>query len=152
MTINDERRQLCTFRVGPLFLAIDVADVQEVLYEAVVTEVPLAHSSVAGLINLRGQIASAIDLRSRLGLPPAEEGSSCIHVVVLVQGEPTSLRVDRIGDVLAIEPGIFEPAPETLEPSMRDFIIGAFKLDSELLLILDVARTVALNPTAEVAA
>lgn len=151
MMIDDRRRQLCTFRVGPLFLAIDVADVQEVLYEAAVTEVPLAHPSVAGLINLRGQIASCIDLRNRLGLPPADDVDSCIHVVVLVKGEPTSLRVDRIGDVLGIEPGIFEAAPETLDEDMRDFIVGAFKLESELLLILDVERTVAVGP-AEVTA
>lgn len=146
MTPNDNRqdmnRQFCTFRVGSLYLGIDVMDVQEVLYEAAVTRVPLAEPQVAGLINLRGQIATSIDLRTRLGLEPRAETDSYIHVVVSERGEPSSLEVDSISDVISVDPDLFEQVPETMDENARELIIGAFKLEGELLLILDIRRTV----------
>lgn len=135
-------RQFCTFRVGALYLGIDVMDVQEVLYEAAVTRVPLAESQVAGLINLRGQIATSIDLRTRLGIEPRGETDPYIHVVVSERGEPASLQVDSICDVISVDHELFEQVPETMAPSARELIVGAFKLESELLLILDIHRTV----------
>lgn len=150
---EESDRQFCTFRVGDLYLGIDVLDVQEVLYEAGVTEVPLAEPHVAGLINLRGQIATSIDLRTRLGLEPRAEDASYIHVVVSERGEPASLQVDRISDVISVHADLFEPVPENMDASARDLILGAFKLEEQLLLILDIHKTVgSRRGAAEVAA
>lgn len=145
--------QLCTFRLGSLFLGVDVLDVQEVLYHADVTGVPHAAEAVSGLINLRGQIATTIDLRTRLGVEPADESRRPTHVVVRSSGESVSLLVDAIGDVLEVDPDLYEAPPETMDDATRDLILGAYKLEDELLLILDVARVVNIPlPTREEAA
>ena len=139
--IIESEHQYCTFRVDNLYLGISVLDVQEVLYEAAVTHVPLADEHVAGLINLRGQIATTVDLRTRLGVEPREENESFIHVVVTEKGEPASLQVDRISDVISVDADLFEPVPDTMHGPARELILGTFKLDGELLLILDVQKT-----------
>ena len=145
--------QLCTFRLGSLFLGVDVLDVQEVLYHADVTSVPHAADAVSGLINLRGQIATTIDLRTRLGVESDDEPGRPTHVVVRSSGESVSLLVDRIGDVLEVDPDLYEAPPETMDDATRDLILGAYKLEEELLLILDVARVVNIPlPTREEAA
>lgn len=142
MTLTLEReQQYCTFRVENLYLGISVMDVQEVLYEAAVTDVPLADDHVAGLINLRGQIATTVDLRTRLGLPQRDDGAPFIHVVVSERGEPASIQVDRISDVISVDSELFEQVPDTMPGPARDLILGAFKLDGELLLILDVHKS-----------
>lgn len=147
MTQTAAGLQLCTFRLGDLFLGIDVLDVQEVLYQADVTAVPHAEAAISGLINLRGQIATTIDLRHRLGLPPRADDIRPIHVVVRSGGESVSLIVDQIGDVIAVDPETYEPPPETMDGVARDLILGAYKLEGELLVILDVGRTVSVRST-----
>lgn len=134
--------QLCTFRLGDLFLGVDVLDVQEVLYHADVTAVPQAPEAVCGLINLRGQIATTVDLRARLGVDERTDPHRPTHVVVRSAGESVSLLVDVIGDVLHVDPDLYEPPPETMDEATADLILGAYKLEDELLLILDVARVV----------
>ncbi|MCP5026089.1 MAG: chemotaxis protein CheW [Actinomycetia bacterium] len=152
MTTTATGLQLCTFRLGELYLGIDVLDVQEVLYHADVTAVPHAESAIRGLINLRGQIATTVDLRSRLDLPVNNDPDARpIHVVVRTGGESVSLVVDFIGDVLEIDPDLYEPPPETMAGVARNLILGAYKLDGELLLVLDVAKAVDVrSPTREV--
>jgi purine-binding chemotaxis protein CheW len=138
--------QVCTFRLGGLLFGIDVLDVQEVLYHAEITPVPHAPGSVSGLINLRGQIATALDLRSRLGEDhEAGPSQSPTHVVVRSSHEPVSLVVDRIGDVLDIEPDRFEEPPSSMHDEMARAIVGAYRLDDEILLILDVDQLVELE-------
>ncbi len=146
---NTRGQQLCTFRLGDLFLGIDVLDVQEVLYQADVTRVPGADDAVSGLINLRGQIATTIDLRRQLDLPERDEDQRSIHIVVRAAGESVSLIVDQIGDVIHIDPETYEPPPETMTGPARDLILGAYKLEHELLLVLDVARAVSTKTTSE---
>lgn len=141
-TLNGEQ-QYCTFRVENLYLGISVLDVQEVLYEATVTHVPLADDFVAGLINLRGQIATTVDLRRKLDIPPRTDDETFIHVVVSERGEPASIQVDRISDVITVDAELFEQVPDTMEGPARELILGAFKLDGELLLILDVHKALA---------
>ena len=136
--------------MGDLFFGIDVLDVQEVLYQADVTEVPRAADAVRGLINLRGQIATTIDLRCRLGLERAPADLRSTHVVVRSGGEAVSLLVDVIGDVLDVDPGRFEPSPETMTETAAALIAGAYKLEGELLLVLDVRRALDVaNPDRE---
>jgi purine-binding chemotaxis protein CheW len=139
-----EERQFCTFYLGGQYFGLGVLRVQEVIRHQEMTPVPLAHSVVRGLINLRGQIVPAIDLRGRLGLPPRPEGELPLNVVVRTDDGAVSLLVDEIGDVLEVPDHLFERPPDTLAGPVRDLIRWACKLDEGLLLILDTDRTVAL--------
>jgi purine-binding chemotaxis protein CheW len=136
--------QVTTFTVSDLLLGLDVRDVQEILRPQAMTPVPLAPGVVEGLINLRGQIVTALDLRERIGLPPrtaAEQATRRPMNVVVRTGEnATSLLVDSIGDVVDVEPGSLEAPPENLADSTRDLLKGIHKLDGRLLLLLDLDR------------
>ncbi|GGC01739.1 chemotaxis protein CheW [Cellulomonas carbonis] len=136
-------RQLATFVLDGARYGVDVLKVQEALRSQVRTPVPLAPGGVAGLVNLRGQVVLTIDLRVRLGLAPLADDAEPMMVVVQVDGEPISLLVDEIGDVIDVDTDQFESPPETLDPSLRDVILGAYKLDTGLLLALDVERATA---------
>jgi purine-binding chemotaxis protein CheW len=138
-------QQFCTFILGDLFLGIEVLKVQEVLRYQEMTSVPLAPREVRGLINLRGQIVTAIDLRRRLGLPPREEGQMPMNVIVRTSEGAVSLLVDEIGDVVEVDESTFEEPPETATGRAREFILGVFKLDQRLLLILDTTKAVRLS-------
>ena len=133
-------RQYCTFTVAEMFLGIAVEHVQEVLRYQHMTRVPLAPACVAGLINLRGQIVTAVDLRVRLGLPSRPAEQTPMNVVVRDRDGAVSLLVDRIGDVLEVDEDRFEPVPSTVAGAAKDLLIGAYKLPSQLLLVLDDER------------
>lgn len=135
-------RQLCTFVVGGLHLGVGVEHVGEVLRQQQTTSVPLAHEEVAGLINLRGEIVTALDLRHRLCLETAGEEPR-MNVVLTTGDEAVSLLVDEIGDVVTVSEDDFEPPPETVAKPTRELILGAFKLDGRLLLLLDTERALA---------
>ena len=136
-------RQLATFTLDGHCFGIDVEQVQEVLRSQSRTRVPLAPPAVAGLVNLRGQVLTAIDLRTQLGLAPREDAEPMV-VVVRVGGEPISLLVDAIGDVVDVEESDFEPPPDTLLDAGRDMLRGAYKLPDRLLLALDAERAAAV--------
>ena len=135
-------RQLCTFVVGGLYLGVGVEHVGEVLRQQQTTAVPLAHQEVAGLINLRGEIVTALDLRRRLGLETSGEEPQ-MNVVLAMGEESVSLLVDEIGEVVTVSEDDFEPPPETVAGPTRELILGAFKLDERLLLLLDTERALA---------
>jgi purine-binding chemotaxis protein CheW len=134
--------QLATFRLDGDLYGIEVEHVQEVLRSQGLTRVPLAPPAVAGLINLRGQVVTAIELRERLGRPPRPEGTDAVVIVVRLHGEAVSLLVDSIADVVDVDASFFEAPPDTLEGQARDLIRGAYKLDGQLLLALDVQKAV----------
>jgi len=133
-------RQFCTFHVENLFLGIEVQQVQEVIRYLEMTRVPLAADAISGLINLRGQIVTAIDLRCRLSIPPRRPQDQPMNVVVRDGDHAVSLLVDRIGDVLELDEELFEPPPSTVRASVRGLILGAYKLPGKLLLVLDTSR------------
>ena len=135
--------QLVTFRLGGALYGVDVTQVQEVLHQQQRTRVPLAPRTVAGLVNLRGQVVLAVDLRARLALPDRAEGDDPMMVVVRVGGETVSLLVDHVGEVVTVGPATFEEPPDTLPRVMRSLVLGAHKLDHDLLLLLDVDEAVA---------
>ena len=139
-----ERRQYCTLRVGDLFLGIDVGRIQEVLRDTSFTPVPLSDSSIRGLINLRGQIVTAIDLRRRLGLGDAEDRACTSTMVLGTAEEPLALVVDSVGDVVEVDGESFEPPPDTLKGEARRMIDGAHKLERSLLLILNLETVMTL--------
>ena len=134
--------QLATFWLDGDLYGVEVEHVQEVLRSQSITRVPLAPPAVAGLINLRGQVVTAIELRERLGRPPRPEGTDAVVIVVRLHGEAVSLLVDSIADVVDVDVRDFEAPPDTLDGSARDLIRGAYKLDGHLLLALDVNRAV----------
>lgn len=143
--MESHTRQLCTFHVGDLFLGIDVQQVQEVFRYQKMTRVPLAPGAVRGLINLRGQIVTAIDLRTRLGLPPHADDRLPMNVVVRGDDGAVTLLVDEIGDVQEVDAEAFERPPETLRGRVRELIVGTYKLADRLLLVLDTTQALQLQ-------
>jgi purine-binding chemotaxis protein CheW len=133
---------VATFTVGELVLGVDVALVQEVIGHQEVTGVPLAAYGSTGLINLRGEVVTAIDMRGRFGFAPRPPQVQPMNVVVRVDGELVSLLVDAIGDVVEVFAAQFEEPPETVSGVGRELIRGAYKRSDGLLLALDVARAV----------
>jgi purine-binding chemotaxis protein CheW len=138
-------RMLCTFTLGELFCGIEVRRVQEIIRYQEMTRVPLAPPAIRGLINLRGQIVAAIDLRRRLNLADRPDGARPFNVVVRGEQEVMSLLVDAVGDVLEVNEADFEPPPELLQGPARELIRGAYKLDGRLLLLLDTDSALELN-------
>ena len=136
-------KQYATFWLGNGLYGIEVERVREVLRQQDITAVPLAPATVAGLINLRGQVVTTIDLRERLQLELATEDVQPMLVVVLVAGESIALLVDRIGGVVDVSDDQFEPPPDTLHGAVRELVLGAYKLEGQLLLGLDVDAAVA---------
>lgn len=133
-------QQYCTFFLDDLFFGVEVQRVQEVIRYQEMTRVPLASRVVSGLINLRGQIVTAVDLRRRLGLPDRAADRLPMNVVVRSDEGVVSLLVDEIGDVQEVAAELFEHTPETLRGEARSLIRGAYKLDGRLLLVLDTER------------
>ena len=137
-------RQFCTFYLAGHCFGVEVDEVQEVLRHQDMTAVPLAGPEVGGLMNLRGQIVTAVDLRERLGLPKRSEDETPMNVVIRTEEGAVSLLVDQIGDVLMADESSFERPPETLSGHARRLILGAYKLDGRLLLVLDTQRAIDL--------
>jgi purine-binding chemotaxis protein CheW len=136
--------QFSTFFVADFFFGVDVVSVQEVLRFHPMTPVPLAPEVIEGLINLRGQIVTAIDMRRRLRLPPRGGDQTPMNIVVRARDGAVSLLVDEIGDVLEMDRAAFERPPENLDPAARELIRGVYKLKDRLLLVLDAEKTVDL--------
>jgi len=141
--------QLCTFWLDGLFFGVDVAQVQEVLRYQEMTTVPRAPRAVRGLINLRGQIVTAVDLRCRLGLPDRSPEQWPMNVIVRGRGEVQSLLVDDIGDVIDTTDYPLEPAPANLPESVREALLGVMSLPDAILLVLDSDRAVDCATTPE---
>jgi purine-binding chemotaxis protein CheW len=142
--MSDEHK-FCTFTLDGLLFGVEVMKVQEVIRYLEMTRVPLAPSVVRGLINLRGQIVTAVDLRRRLGLSERPADQSPMNVVIRMDDEAISLLVDEIGEVREVEEDAFERPPETLRGVARELIRGAYKLKDRLLLVLDTEKAVAVT-------
>jgi purine-binding chemotaxis protein CheW len=143
--------QFATFFVADLFFGVDVLRVQEVLRFQQMTCVPKAPDVIEGLINLRGQIVTAIDMRRRLRMPQREGDYTPMNMVVRTEDGAVSLLVDEIGDVLDVDAATWERPPDNLNPVAREMIRGVYKLHGRLLLVLDAERTMdiaAVNTTA----
>lgn len=131
--------QYCTFFVDGLLFGVEVLQVQEIMSEFVVGLVPLAPPMIAGLINHRGQIVTAIDMRKRLDLPASTVPPTRM-LVVRCNEETFALLVDKIGDVVAANPKDFEEAPENVNENARELVEGAYKLSDRLLLPLRLEK------------
>ena len=143
----DLNRQFATFFMKDLFFGIEVQKVQEVLRSQEMTRVPLAPGVLRGLINLRGQIVAAIDMRERLTLPPRSAEQEPMNMIVRAEDGAVSLLVDEIGDVIQVSADGYESVPETIGANLRELVEGVYKLDGRLLLVLDTERTLPLQHT-----
>lgn len=141
--------QFCTFYLEKMLFGVELKSVQEVIRSLEMTRVPLAPAVVSGLINLRGQIVTAVDLRRRLELDPAPPGQLAMNVVVRSEDGAVSLLVDEIGDVVEVDQSTFELPPETLRGSVRGMILGVHKLKDRLMLVLDTEKACQMAQVAE---
>ena len=141
--IGPERTtQYATFEVGAHHLAIRVREVQEVLLRQRLTAVPMAPPLIAGLINLRGQIIPALEMRRLLHLPARGAEEDNLSVVLQTETGPVSLQVDAIGDVLEIDSFCLEEPPLNLDPHVKRIVSRVCQVKEILLLVLDTGRTV----------
>lgn len=124
--------------LGGQIFGIPVLSVQDVIAQTTINTVPLAPPEVAGSLNLRGRIVTAVDLRRRLGMAPRAPGDRFMSVIIERSGELYALLVDDVGDVLWLSSTLFEPTPVTLSPAWRAVCEGLYRLEGELLLSLRV--------------
>lgn len=138
-----QTQQLCTFFLNGQCFGVPVEQVQEVIRSQEMTRVPLMPAIVRGLINLRGQIVVALDLRLRFGMEERPGSQLPMNVVVRGDDGAVSFLVDEIGDVLEADEENFEPPPETLRGPARELVRGVYKLQARLMLVVDTARVIA---------
>ena len=146
-----EEKQFCTFYLDGHFFGVGVETVQEVFRYQEMTHIPLAPPEIRGLINLRGQVITAIDLRQRLKMDKLPEGQLPMNVVVSTGDSVVSLLVDEIGDVLEVPDNVYERPPETIPEEVRKLVHGVYKLEGKLLLILDAEKAVNVDTSPVVA-
>ena len=133
-------KQFCTFYLDNYCFGINVLEVQEVFRYQKITSMPLAPKVITGMINLRGQIITAVNLRLRLGMGPRPEDQVPMNIVIRTNGTVMDLLVDRIGDVMEISEDLFEQPPDTVQRAMRELVIGVYKLKNKLLMVLDTKK------------
>ncbi len=139
---NAQSKEFLTIIIAGQRFGIPILQIQDVLGEQRVTKIPLAPPEVAGSLNLRGRVVTAIDVRRRLEIEPCNGVESEMGVVVEHENELYSLIIDKVGDVLRLKNENFESTPPTLDPLWRDISSGIYRLKDELLVILDVPKFV----------
>jgi len=137
-----------TCTIAGQWFGISVLKVQDVLRAHAITRVPMAPPEILGSLNLRGRIVTVVDARRRLGLPPAEDGQQRMSIVVALGDDLVSLAVDQVGEVLSLEAQRIEAVPPTLDPVWREIADGIYRLEDQLLVILDVERFLRLGAKA----
>ena len=144
---NGEQLEYVTLTIGGQWFGIPVLSVQDVLGPQNIAMIPLAPPEVAGSLNLRGRIVTAIDPRVRLGLPKREENEAVMSVVVEHLGELYSLLIDQVGEVLKLPSNRFEHNPASLDPRWRDISTGIYRLDDRLVIVIDIERLLNFSTT-----
>jgi purine-binding chemotaxis protein CheW len=142
-------KQFCTFFLDGRLFGVPVPQVQEVIRFHEMTGVPLAPDVVEGMINLRGQIVIAIDLRRKLALNPRRADELPVNVVVHTNDGVVSLLVDEVGEVVEAEAATFEPLPQTLPGNARAMLLGVHKLESRLMHVLDTEKACQVQAACE---
>lgn len=142
---STEARGIVSFRVGGQWFGLPVLQVQDVINQTPLDCVPLAPEEVAGCLNLRGRIVTAIDMRRRLNLEPRKADETHMCVIVERSGELFALMVDDVGDVLWLSPDAYEPTPVTVPAAWRGISEGLYRLDDGLLLVVKIEDILALS-------
>jgi purine-binding chemotaxis protein CheW len=145
-------QQFCTFFLNETHFGVPIHQVQEIIRQPAPTRVPLAESDVCGLINLRGQIITVVNLKRRLEMsqliskdlaPEDLLDTVQYNIVIRANDDVISLQIDHLDDILELSDDDFEPPPATLQGTLRPFLQGAYKLVNGFLLVLDPAKVVA---------
>lgn len=144
MTYAAASGQFLSFSLAGQMFGVPILQVNDVLGPHKITRTPLAPPAVGGVMNLRGRIVTAVDVRRCLGQPPRAAGDAHMGVVIDANGELFSLMIDKVGDVLSLAPDSFEPAPATLDATWRNVCAGIHKLADGILLVLDVPQLLRL--------
>lgn len=129
---------LATFYVSDMCLALEISLIQEIIRQVKVTRVPHAAPQVSGVINLRGEVTTVIDLRQTLGLPPLETATDTQTLIVRSQGESIGLIVDRVGDICDVDPACIVPPPPNVDSCDGRFFQGVCQQKTEIILVLDL--------------
>jgi purine-binding chemotaxis protein CheW len=140
-----QTQDFVTMFIDSQMFGLPVLTVQDVISTQKITRIPLAPKEVAGSLNLRGRIVTAIGVRLRLGLPPSPTRETNMSVVVEIGGELYSLMVDSVGEVLSLPAAAFERNPPTLDPLWREFSVGIYRLETKLLVVLDINKLLDLS-------
>ncbi len=143
-----DTEQFVTLTIEGQLFGVPVLSVQDVLAPQKITPIPLASEGVAGALNLRGRTVTAIDVRRRLNLAPRGKGDDCMYVVVELGSELYSLMIDSVGEVLSLPVDRYEKTPATLDERWREVCAGVYRLDEELLVVLDVGNLIAYQQLA----
>jgi purine-binding chemotaxis protein CheW len=149
-----DMREFVTLYIADQIFGIPVADIHEVFHPNAITPVPLSPPEIRGVLNLRGRIVTAFEVRSRLNLPPLdqEDNHSLMAIGVEVGDEAYGLIIDRVGDVLQLPERDCEAIPCNMDPTWQKVTSGIYRLDDQLLIILDIERLLDVEPLAELAA
>ncbi len=142
---DNEEHVFVTLTVADQLCGVPVLGVRDILGEHKITRIPLAPPEIAGSLNLRGRIVTAIDLRRRLHLPESATGTPRMSVVAEQGGELYALLVDQVSEVMSLKANAFERNPPTLPPEWTQFSTGIYRLDNRLLVVLDVSKLLSLN-------
>ena len=137
---SEGTEEFVTFTIAGQLFGIPVLQIQDVLSSYQITPVPLAPPEITGSLNLRGRVVTAMDLRLRLGLSARAKEAESMSIVAENEGELYSLMVDSVGEVLALSQSEYERNPPTLDAKFRTFSDGIYRLDKQLLVVLDVNR------------
>ena len=139
-TADSNLKEYVTAMIGGQLFGLPIRGVQDVFTPERVTRVPLAPSEIAGVLNLRGRIVTLIDMRDRLGLAAASENAAPMAIGVESRGESYGLLIDSIGEVLKLDDSAREPSPINLDPRLAQVSAGVFRLEGQLLMMIDIDR------------
>jgi purine-binding chemotaxis protein CheW len=137
-----------TVTLDDQLFGLPIARVQDVFIPDRLTRVPLAPPQIAGVLNLRGRIVTAIDMRRRLGLPARDGKTPAIAVGIELKGESYGLLVDAVGEVMKLAKDDCEVKPANLDAGLAEVTAGVYRLDGQLLVVLDIDRVFDMNSEA----
>lgn len=147
-TVSTDMTEYVTVWIGEQLFGLPISRVQDVFMPDRLTQVPLASGEIAGVLNLRGRIVTAVDMRRRLGMPPAEQQQKPMAVGTEMQGESYGLLIDSVGEVLKLDDGTRESNPINVDRRLQRVSSGVHRLDGQLLVVLDVDRVLDLGQEA----
>jgi len=148
-TSDQNLTEYVTVMIGNQLFGLPISRVQDVFMLDRMTRVPLSSPEIAGVLNLRGRIVTAIDMRRRLGLPEREAGRKPMAVGIEFKGESYGLLIDTVGEVLKLDDGTRQANPVNLDARLARVSAGVHRLDGQLLVVLDVDRVLDMNANAD---
>ncbi len=148
MQSDNELTEFVTFTIAGQIFGLPIARVQDVFKPVYMTRVPLAGAEIAGVLNLRGRIVTAIDMRSRLEVKKRENGEAAMTIGIEAKGESFGLLVDAVGEVLKLSSAQREPNPVNLDRKLAALSAGVYRLEGQLLVVLDIDRVLDLRSDA----